>query len=152
MKINKCLKPTKKETRSSQNPAAIKKLYEGFNPPPINEEPALENKEYPKPIVDENGNIQSFIDVNISNIKETEDGRVEVTVRADAIIRIKEGDNLTDLAKNHNTTVEQLVEWNDIEDPNLIIAGRYLKVGEGSETQVFDKEDDSVVIESNPDN
>jgi LysM repeat protein len=38
------------------------------------------------------------------------------------------GDTLTSIAKKFNTTVANLVKLNDIANPDLIIAGRTLKV------------------------
>jgi LysM repeat protein len=38
------------------------------------------------------------------------------------------GDNLTKIAQRNGTTVEQLVEWNNIKNPNLIYAGQELRV------------------------
>lgn len=45
---------------------------------------------------------------------------------------IKRGDTLTKIAKMFNTTVAQLVEWNNIKDPNLIITGDRIIVKKGS--------------------
>ena len=42
--------------------------------------------------------------------------------------KIKPGDNLTKIAKEFNTTVEELVKLNGIANPNLIIAGADLTV------------------------
>jgi len=41
---------------------------------------------------------------------------------------IVKGDNLTKIAKAHNTTVDALVELNNIKDKNLIYAGDTLKI------------------------
>lgn len=38
------------------------------------------------------------------------------------------GDNLTKIANRFGTTVKQLVEWNNIADPNLIRVGQVLRV------------------------
>ena len=47
---------------------------------------------------------------------------------ATTIYKIKPGDNLTKIAKEFNTTVEELVKLNNIANPNLIIAGADLVV------------------------
>lgn len=41
---------------------------------------------------------------------------------------IVKGDTLTKIAKKYNTTVNQLVSWNNIKNPNLIIVGHELRV------------------------
>lgn len=41
---------------------------------------------------------------------------------------IRHGDNLTKIAKQFNTTVDELVRLNNIPDPNLIFAGNQLRV------------------------
>ena len=41
---------------------------------------------------------------------------------------VKKGDNLTKIAKVYNTTVNQLVAWNNIKNANLIYAGQKLRV------------------------
>ena len=41
---------------------------------------------------------------------------------------VQSGDNLTKIAKQFGTTVNQLVAWNDIVNPNLIYPGQKLKV------------------------
>ena len=42
---------------------------------------------------------------------------------------IERGDTLGDLAREHGTSVDRLVELNEIEDPDLIIAGETLLIG-----------------------
>ena len=41
---------------------------------------------------------------------------------------VVKGDNLTKIAKKYNTTVAQLVAWNNIKNPNLIYTGQKLRV------------------------
>lgn len=41
---------------------------------------------------------------------------------------VQRGDNLTKIAQKFNTTVKQLVEWNKIKNPNLILVGQVLRV------------------------
>lgn len=52
------------------------------------------------------------------------------TPKEDIFYTVKRGDNLTKIAKQFNTTVSQLVAWNNIPNPNLIYVGQVLKVGE----------------------
>lgn len=41
---------------------------------------------------------------------------------------IQSGDTLSQIAKDNNTTVNQLVNWNNIKNPNLIYAGQKIRV------------------------
>lgn len=41
---------------------------------------------------------------------------------------VKSGDNLSTIAKRYGTTVNQLVQWNNIKNPNLIYAGQKLRI------------------------
>lgn len=41
---------------------------------------------------------------------------------------VKKGDNLTKIAKRYGTSVNQLVKWNGIKNPNLIYVGQKLRV------------------------
>ena len=41
---------------------------------------------------------------------------------------IQAGDNLSTIAKKHNTTINQLVSWNNIKNPNLIYIGQKIRV------------------------
>lgn len=41
---------------------------------------------------------------------------------------VKKGDNLTKIAKAYNTTVNQLIDWNNIKNANLIYPGQKLRV------------------------
>ena len=41
---------------------------------------------------------------------------------------IKKGDTLSKIAKENNTTVENLAKINQIQDPNLIYVGQKLKI------------------------
>lgn len=47
---------------------------------------------------------------------------------------VRRGDNLTKIAKKYNTTVQQLVIWNNIKNPNLIYPGQVLIVGKQEPT------------------
>ena len=46
------------------------------------------------------------------------------------IHKVKKGENLTQIAKQFNTTVKQIVKDNSIKDPNLIFPGQELVVGQ----------------------
>ena len=45
---------------------------------------------------------------------------------------VQSGDTLSGIASTYGTTVQQLVEWNNISDPNKIYVGQVLIVGKGS--------------------
>ena len=42
--------------------------------------------------------------------------------------RVQPGDSLSVIAKKYNVTVEQLVRWNNIQDPNILTVGQQLKI------------------------
>ena len=42
--------------------------------------------------------------------------------------KVKKGDTLWKIAKEYNTTIDELVELNNIKDPDLIITGQVLKI------------------------
>ena len=42
--------------------------------------------------------------------------------------RVKAGDSLASIAKKYNVTVEQLMKWNSITDPNFVMVGQILKI------------------------
>ena len=42
--------------------------------------------------------------------------------------RVQPGDTLGGIAKKYNVTVEQLMAWNGIKDPNFIMAGAKLVI------------------------
>jgi len=45
---------------------------------------------------------------------------------------VRRGETLASIARGHGTSVEQLVVWNDIRDPDLIWVGQELTLGGGS--------------------
>ena len=54
------------------------------------------------------------------------------TPQEDIYYTVVRGDNLTKIAAKFNTTVSQLVAWNNIKNPNLILVGQKLIVGKRS--------------------
>lgn len=42
--------------------------------------------------------------------------------------QVQAGDTLNMIAKKFNVTPEQLMKWNNIQDPNLLLVGQQLKV------------------------
>ena len=42
--------------------------------------------------------------------------------------RVQPGDNLNAIAQKYHVTVEQLMEWNKIKDPNAITTSQQLKI------------------------
>ena len=45
-------------------------------------------------------------------------------------VTVEKGDSLSKIAKRHDTTVEELMALNDIDDPNLLFGGQELLVDE----------------------
>ena len=42
--------------------------------------------------------------------------------------RVQPGDNLNTIAQKYHVTVEQLMQWNKIKDPNAIVTSQQLKI------------------------
>ncbi|MEZ5244305.1 MAG: LysM peptidoglycan-binding domain-containing protein [Acidimicrobiales bacterium] len=61
---------------------------------------------------------------------------VAATVFATSTITVSPGDTLSEIAERHDVTVSDLMDWNDIDDPDRIVAGETLIVSapEGSST------------------
>lgn len=53
---------------------------------------------------------------------------VGATLFATATVTIAPGDTLSEIAERHGVTVDQLVQWNDLDDPDRIISGTALIV------------------------
>ena len=49
---------------------------------------------------------------------------------------VQPGDTLWDLAKKFNTTVDDIIELNDIENPDLIYPGEKLRITQSNVTQL----------------
>ena len=41
---------------------------------------------------------------------------------------VQSGDTLGKIAKSYNVTMEQLMKWNNIKDPNLLLVGQQLVI------------------------
>ena len=61
----------------------------------------------------------------IVDVVESENGRAESEASV-IIYSVDKGDTLWKLAKKYNTTIEELVKINDIENPEIIIIGQKL--------------------------
>lgn len=55
----------------------------------------------------------------------------------DIYYTVKRGDTLSKIAQMFNVTVNDLVKWNNIKDPNFIVAGERLIVGKGSKEIIY---------------
>lgn len=53
---------------------------------------------------------------------------VAATLFATATITVAPGDTLSEIAERHDVTVAQLLDWNDLDDPDRIVAGATLIV------------------------
>ena len=56
------------------------------------------------------------------------DEAAEQTATSTVIVTVEVGDSLTKIAKRHDTTVEAIMELNDIDDPNLLFVGQELVI------------------------
>jgi len=59
---------------------------------------------------------------------------------------VKSGDTLGAIARNHNTTINELVRMNNISNPNLIHVGQTLKVAETQTTYTVKRGDTLAII------
>ena len=41
---------------------------------------------------------------------------------------VQSGDTLAKIAKKYNVTLEQLMKWNDIKNPDILVVGQQLKI------------------------
>ncbi len=41
---------------------------------------------------------------------------------------VQPGDSLGAIAKKYNVTIEQLIKWNNIQNPNILAVGQHLKI------------------------
>jgi len=57
---------------------------------------------------------------------------------------VKSGDTLSKIAKNHGTTVEKLIEINNIKNPNLIYPGQVIKISDSGTLNVKNKGSDTL--------
>ena len=62
------------------------------------------------------------------NYEEVQECVNEILKNSKTYYFVQKGDNLTKIAKKYETAVEQLIEWNDIENKNLIYEGQKLRV------------------------
>ena len=56
------------------------------------------------------------------------DASAEETATSTVIVTVEVGDSLTKIAKRHDTSVEAIMELNDIYDPNLLFVGQELVI------------------------
>ena len=56
------------------------------------------------------------------------DEDAEQTATSTVIVTVEVGDSLTKIAKRHDTSVEAIMELNDIDDPNLLFVGQELVI------------------------
>ena len=53
-----------------------------------------------------------------------------VALAADPVIVVRPGDTLTGISRRHGVSIAELVELNDLADPNRIYAGQHLRLGD----------------------
>ena len=74
-----------------------------------------------------NINIMNEIDIEENNVNSSPSMIVHI---------VKQGDTLWNIAKQHNTTVEEIVNVNKIEDPNNISIGQKLFIPRFNRTKI----------------
>ena len=61
-------------------------------------------------------------------IKMNDEQMDEVTGGSILPYRVQPGDSLGVIAKKYNVTVEQLVKWNNLKNPDMLTVGQQLKI------------------------
>jgi LysM repeat protein len=61
-------------------------------------------------------------------IKMNDEQMDEVTGGSILPYRVQPGDSLDVIAKKYNVTVEQLVKWNNLKNPDMLTVGQQLKI------------------------
>ena len=56
------------------------------------------------------------------------DEELELVTGGKQYYTIQKGESLSSIAKKYSTTVEQLCRWNNISNPNYIVAGKRIRV------------------------
>lgn len=56
------------------------------------------------------------------------DEDLDAVVGGEKYYTIQEGDRLSEIAKHYSTTVKQLCKWNNISNPDFIVAGKRIRV------------------------
>lgn len=54
-----------------------------------------------------------------------------------AVYRVQKGDTLSGIAETSGLTIHQILEMNDIPNPNLIYVGQLINLGYGNQAQQF---------------
>ena len=68
----------------------------------------------------------------INVVEDKQNNLIHYKLQIDVKLKVESDDNLTNIAKKYNTTVDQIVKWNNLKDPDLIIVNQMLKIGEFS--------------------
>ena len=64
----------------------------------------------------------------MSEHNELRDEELEQVTGGVQYYTIQRGDTLSSIAKKYSTTVEQLCRWNNISNPNYLVAGKRIRV------------------------
>ncbi len=64
----------------------------------------------------------------MDKIKMNDDMMEEVTGGSVLPYVVQPGDSLNSIAKKYNVSMDQLVKWNNIKDPNFLTVGQQLKI------------------------
>ena len=88
--------------------------------------------------------LNSFDVENISKPVEQQIQTQPISTEANITYVIKTGDTLSSIAKNFDTTVDELVRINNIKNPNLIFAGQKLKIKSTSNIYYIIKKGDTL--------
>lgn len=93
-------------------------------------------KEVKQPITEKNQDLATFENKVSKTKKEV---KVDTTQKQENVYVVVKGDNLSAIARNHKTTVENLKQWNNLSDYNVVVGEKLIVSKEGLANENVDQ-------------